>query len=169
MTNYTVQADVMTREQRRRMSNIGITAQRYNLILKGNTNRLEIQSWASQHRMAKDIRFSVDPDKWYTLKLRVDMHNDQAIVRGKAWPRDVFEPNEWTLEATDPFPNREGSPGLYLYTLADCFYRQRFGHADQRGWRSVASQCFTAFANATNRYCHNFQTRESNGHIASII
>jgi outer membrane protein assembly factor BamB len=122
MSGYTIQADVMTREQRRQMSNIGLTAQRYNLILKGNTGELEIQSWAPQLRMAQKRSFQWDPDVWYTLKLRVDIEDGVALVKGKAWPREASEPAEWTLEAEDPHPNIQGSPGLYLYRLSDIYF-----------------------------------------------
>ena len=122
MQGYTIQADVMSREERRQMSNIGITAQRYNLILKGNAGRLEIQSWAPQLRMAREVAFVWDPDVWYTLKLRVDQQEGQAIVRGKVWRRGDAEPDDWTIEAADPHPNQQGSPGLYLYTLAECYF-----------------------------------------------
>ena len=50
LTGYTIQADVMMREEKRRMPSIGITAQRYNLILKGNVSKLSIQSWAPHLR-----------------------------------------------------------------------------------------------------------------------
>jgi hypothetical protein len=45
----------------------------------------------------------------------VDVQGDKANIRGKAWPRDAAEPNDWTLEFTDPNPNREGAPALYGY------------------------------------------------------
>lgn len=122
MNGYTIQADVMSREQRRRMSNIGITAQRYNLILKGNTSRLEIQSWAPQLRMAREISFRWDPDVWYTMKMRVEIRDGHARVKGKVWDRSKKEPDALTIEAVDPHPNEQGSPGLYIYTLADCYF-----------------------------------------------
>ncbi|MCH8980588.1 hypothetical protein IH922_01070, partial [candidate division KSB1 bacterium] len=36
-----------------------------------------------------------------------------AMIKGKVWPRDEKEPNDWTITAEDPNPNRHGSPGLY--------------------------------------------------------
>ena len=122
MTGYTLSADVMAREQRRRMSNIGITVQRYNLILKGNAGRVQIQSWAPQLLMARELPFAWDPDEWYTMKLHVAAQEGEARVRGKVWPRDDPEPTSWTIEAVDPHPNRQGSPGLYIYSLADSYF-----------------------------------------------
>jgi outer membrane protein assembly factor BamB len=122
MAGYTTQADVMMREQKRRLSSLGVTAHRYNLILKGNNMKLAVQSWAPHQRMAKEIRFRSDPDIWYTMKLRVDIDDDDAHLRGKVWPRDEEEPAEWTIEQLDPHPNLNGSPGLITYTLADGYF-----------------------------------------------
>jgi hypothetical protein len=73
MSGYTVQADVLMREERRRLASVGLTAQRYNLILKGNNARLSIQSWPAHLRMAREISFRSDPDTWYTMKMRVEI------------------------------------------------------------------------------------------------
>ena len=118
MTDYTVQADVRMEEETRRLPSVGITANRYNLILKGNTAKLSVQSWAPHMRMAKEIRYISDPKVWYTLKLRVDRKDGQAFVRGKIWKRGEAEPAEWTIEAVDPHPNDHGSPGIHCYSLA---------------------------------------------------
>lgn len=122
MKGYTIQADVLMREERRQLPGIGLTAQRYNLILKGNTSKLQIQSWPSHLRMAKEIRFRSDPDVWYTMKMTVRVEDDGAHVFGKVWERDKEEPSDWTIEAVDPHPNLIGAPGLYTYSLADCFF-----------------------------------------------
>ncbi|MFV1964141.1 MAG: PQQ-binding-like beta-propeller repeat protein [Pirellulaceae bacterium] len=122
MKDYTIQADVLMKEDARRLPNTGITAQRYNLFLKGNYLKLAVQSWPPHKRMAKEVRFRADPDIWYTLRLRVDVEEDGAHVRGKAWKRGTDEPVEWTIDAIDPHPNTHGSPGLYIYALADSYY-----------------------------------------------
>ena len=122
MKEYTVQADVLMKEQKRKLANIGVTVHRYNFILKGNTGRLAIQSWAPHLRMAKEIRFRSKPDVWYTVKATVRIKEDGAHVMGKAWKRGDQEPAAWTLEVVDPHPNLEGSPGLYVYNLADSYY-----------------------------------------------
>lgn len=122
MKNYTVQADVFMTEQKRRLPSVGITVNRYNLIIKGNNSKLSLQSWAPHLRMAKQQRYRSDPDVWYTMKLQVDIEDDGAHVRGKVWKRDAEEPSEWTIEAVDPHPNTQGSPGLYMYRLADLYF-----------------------------------------------
>ncbi len=44
-SNYTFQADVRSNERRRQMSDVGITAQRYSLVLYGTSQQLKIEPW----------------------------------------------------------------------------------------------------------------------------
>ena len=122
MKDYTISADVMMREQRRQMPSIGLIANRYNFIIKGNNSKLAIQSWAPHLRMAKVVRYRSDPDVWYSMKMRVEVENGQATVYGKVWKKAESEPADWTLTQTDPHPNESGSPGLYVYAQADCMF-----------------------------------------------
>ncbi len=122
MTDYTVQSDVYFTEQKRRLSSMGITANRYNLILKANNNKLELQSWPAHLRLRSDTTFRVDPDTWYTMKLKVKIDGDQALLFGKVWKRDEPEPEAWTIQTVDPRANKNGSPGLYIYALADSYF-----------------------------------------------
>ncbi|MCA8988036.1 MAG: PQQ-binding-like beta-propeller repeat protein [Planctomycetaceae bacterium] len=122
MTGYTVQADVLMKESRRQLPGVGVTVQRYNFILKGNFGKAAIQSWAPHLRMAKEVKFRSDPDVWYTMKCKVDIADGQATVKGKVWKRGEPEPEAWTVEAVDPHPNETGSPGVYIYSMADSLY-----------------------------------------------
>ncbi len=122
MSGYTIQADVLMKEQKRRLPSIGITANRYNFIIKGNLVKLSVQSWPPHLRMAKEIRFRSDPDIWYTMKFRVDIKGEEAHLHGKIWKRGEPEPEAWTLETVDPHANLTGSPGLYNYALADSYF-----------------------------------------------
>lgn len=122
MKGYTVQADVLMKEEKRKLPSVGVTAHRYNLILKGNTQRVQVQSWAPHLRMAQEVRFRSDPDVWYTVKMTVKIEDDGAHVFGKVWPRDEDEPEEWTIEAVDPHPNLNGAPGLYTYSLSTSYF-----------------------------------------------
>lgn len=122
MKNYTIQADVLMTEQNRRLPSIGVTAQRYSFIVKGNTLKLSLQSWPAHLRMAKEVKFRSDPDVWYTMKLRVDVMDDGAHLHGKIWKRGEAEPEAWTLETVDPHANLNGSPGLYNYALAESYF-----------------------------------------------
>jgi outer membrane protein assembly factor BamB len=123
MTGYTVQADVYLTENRRRLSSLGITANRYNLIIKGNNSKLELQSWAAHLRLGASQRFVVEPEVWYTMKIAVQINQDQsASVMGKVWKRGEAEPDDWTIEVTDPRGNLKGAPGLYMYSIADSYF-----------------------------------------------
>lgn len=72
--------------------------------------------------MVQRVPFEWDPDVWYTMKMRVDIEGDRAFVRGKVWKRGDAEPGAWTIEAEDPLPIREGSPGLYGYSPANIYF-----------------------------------------------
>ena len=63
-----------------------------------------------------------DPDVWYTMKLEVEIKDGKAHLFGKVWDRSEEEPKEWSLKVVDPKPNMNGSPGLWSYALADCFF-----------------------------------------------
>jgi outer membrane protein assembly factor BamB len=112
--DYTVQVDVQATERRRQMGDAGVIAQRYALILFGNDQRVEIQSW--QAHTARTLRqpFPWKKDTWYRMKLRVENLPDGKVrASGKVWPAGEPEPEAWTIEQLDAVGNREGSPGIY--------------------------------------------------------
>jgi outer membrane protein assembly factor BamB len=113
--NYTFEADVRAPERRRQMGDVGVTAQRYSLVLYGTTQRLKIEPWEPETTRTVSVPFTWKPDTWYRLKLRVEnMPNGRVRVQGKAWAVGQPEPAAWTLERIDPIGNREGSAGLFL-------------------------------------------------------
>lgn len=113
-SGYTVQADVKAHKERRQMGNIGVIAQRYQLTLLGNHQRLEIQDWQPETERTAKLPFKWEGDTWYTMKLEVSTSPDGKVhARGKVWPRGEAEPAEWTIERTDDDPNLEGSPGIF--------------------------------------------------------
>lgn len=122
MKGYTVQADLMGARRRRWLPDMGLIAHRYLLDLQGAYQRLEVRSWSSDLRMVQRVPFEWAPDVWYTMKMRVDVEGGRAVVRGKVWKRGDAEPDAWTIEAEDPLPIREGSPGLYGYSPANIYY-----------------------------------------------
>ena len=122
LSGYTIQADLMGTQNKRRRPDMGLIAHRYILDLQGIHQRLEIRSWSSDLRMAKRIDFAWDMGVWYTAKMKVDIEGDKAIIRGKVWKRGDSEPEAWSIEAEDPLPIREGSPGLYGYSPAVIYY-----------------------------------------------
>ena len=122
LSGYTVQADVMSTQRGRRRPDIGLINAGYTMDLQGNHQRIEVRSWAAELRMAERFPFAWEPDTWYTLKLRVDADDERAVIRGKVWPRDDAEPDEWTVTVEDPEPVQNGSPGLIGYSPIDIFY-----------------------------------------------
>ena len=122
MKNYTVQVDLLGTKPKRNMPDMGLIANRYTLEMQGNHQRLQVLSWRSDLRMAKWIDFKWDPNVWYTMKMRVDIVDDTAHVKGKVWAKSEPEPEEWTIIVEDPLPNREGSPGIYGYSPTEIYY-----------------------------------------------
>lgn len=122
MKNYQIQIDLMGTKDKRRLSDMGLIANRYTLDMQGRHQRLQIRSWASDLRMAKTIDFPWEIDVWYTMKMKVEVIDDKAIISGKVWRTGENEPDEWTITAEDPLPNREGSPGIYGYSPAIIYY-----------------------------------------------
>ena len=114
-SNYTFEADVRASTRRRQMGDVGITAQRYSLVLYGTSQKLKIEPWEPETARTVTMPFAWKPDAWYRLKLRVEnLANGQVRARGKAWPAGEPEPSAWLLDKTDPIGNREGAPGLFL-------------------------------------------------------
>ena len=122
MKDYQIQIDLMGTRNKRRVPDMGLIANRYTLDMQGKHQRLQIRSWASDLRMAKTIDFAWETGVWYTMKMMVEIMDDKAIIRGKVWRRGEPEPEEWTITAEDPLPNREGSPGIYGNSPADIYY-----------------------------------------------
>jgi hypothetical protein len=122
MKNYTIQADVRIKQQRRQLANIGVSANRYSFVIKGNQGQLQTYSWPPHLHNSKEVPFKIEADVWYTLKFKVDVRDGKAFLFGKAWKTGEKEPEAWTLEHVDPHPNESGSPGLCFYAITDCMY-----------------------------------------------
>lgn len=118
MKDYTIQADVMSDGNRRKMSEVGVIAQRYCIVLKGNEQSLEVNS--NLERLRESVPFRWAANRWYQLQARVDAQPDgSVIVRAKAWPRGEPEPEAWTIEVPHKTGHREGSPGLFGFSPQD--------------------------------------------------
>jgi outer membrane protein assembly factor BamB len=114
-SNYTFEADVRGTTRRRQMSDIGITAQRYSLVLYGNAQQLRLEPWEPETTRTMKVPFAWKADTWYHLKLRVENQDGGKVrVLGKAWPTGEAEPAQWTIEKIDPIGNRHGAPGLFV-------------------------------------------------------
>lgn len=115
MRGYTIEADVMSDGNRRKMSEVGLLNQRYAIVLKGNEQKLEINS--NLERLRQSVAFSWQPKVWYHLKSRVDLASDgTGVVRAKAWRRGDPEPEAWTLEVPHQTAHAQGAPGLFGFS-----------------------------------------------------
>lgn len=122
-SNYTVEVDMRATEKRRQMGDAGVVAQRYALILFGNHQRLELESWQPETARTVKIPFAWKPETWYCLKLEVQNLTDGKVrARGKVWPAAEPEPEVWSVEKVDSIPNRQGSPGIYADAPFEIFF-----------------------------------------------
>ena len=120
MSNYTIQADVLTDGRRRKMSDVGIINQRYYIVLKGNEQKVEINSNLDRIRVPErgsPPNYRWKANTWHTLKARIDVAADgSGVIRAKAWPRDEAEPEGWTVEYRHNNAHKSGSPGLFGFS-----------------------------------------------------
>ncbi len=118
MKDYTIQADLMSEGNRRKMSEVGVINQHYLVVLKGNEQKLEVNSNQERLRVAQDFKWA--PNTWYRLKAGVARNGDgSVVVRAKAWKRDEAEPADWTLEVPHKTGHVAGSPGLFGFSPQD--------------------------------------------------
>ena len=116
MSDYTVQADIMTDGNRRGKSDVGVINQRYMIVLKGNANKLEVSS--NYERFKRDVDFAIKAQQWYTIKTQVKVNADgTGTVYGKVWEKGQPEPEAWTIEAKTDIVHKQGSPGLFGFAL----------------------------------------------------
>jgi outer membrane protein assembly factor BamB len=114
-SNYTFEADAQVGEKRRQMGDVGLTVQRYSMVLYGNAQQLKIEPWEPEIQRSAMVPFEWKKDTWYHLKLRVEnMPDGKVHVSGKVWPTGSPEPAAWTIEKIDPIGNREGAPGVFV-------------------------------------------------------
>jgi len=120
LSNYTVTgdfyaSDIKGKEKTERLPDMGLIAQRYTLDLQGGAQRLQIRSWTPrlELRFAKTIDFPWQSKTWYTVKFQAASTANETTLRGKVWKRGETEPEQWSIEATDSTPNRNGSPGIF--------------------------------------------------------
>ncbi len=114
---FTIVADILgTPKGERFRPDMGLINSRYELTLMGSGQVLRLESWTPVPRLREDVPFEWEVNKWYRVKFQVALANEGAHLRGKVWPRDSAEPSTWSIEMLDPYPNQEGSPGLYAYS-----------------------------------------------------
>ncbi|HEX8476332.1 MAG TPA: PQQ-binding-like beta-propeller repeat protein [Pyrinomonadaceae bacterium] len=131
-SNYTVEADVRATERRRQVGDAGVIAQRYVLVLYGNSQKLDLEPWQPETKRTASVPFAWKPETWYRLKLQVENLPDGKVrARGKAWLASEQEPAAWTVERIDPIGNRQGSPGIYGNALAEIFFDNLKAYANK--------------------------------------
>lgn len=120
LKNYTIQADLRGDLQGRKMPDMGLINQRYEIYMMGHRRptgrKLRVISWVADRRVFENVAFPWEPGKWYTLKFSVSPAEGGALVRGKVWEKGTAEPADWTIQTLDPRPNLEGSPGIYAFS-----------------------------------------------------
>lgn len=121
--DYTIQADFFATRVNDRLPDMGLINSRYSLVMIG-TQELQIRSWVSrlEMRFAKTQPFEWQEGIWYRMKFRSDVEAGQIVLRGKVWPRDSQEPEEWMIEAADLTPNVNGAPGINGVSAPSEFY-----------------------------------------------
>lgn len=119
-SNYTIEADVNATQKRRQQGDAGVIAQRYALVLYGNSQMLHIEPWQPEVKRTVAIPFQWKADQWYRMKLEVQNLPDGTVrARGKVWLATDPEPGAWMIERIDPIPNRQGAPGIFGSALAE--------------------------------------------------
>jgi outer membrane protein assembly factor BamB len=112
--NYTIEADIMSEGNKRLMSEVGLVNQRYYVVLKGASKKLEVNSNLELFR--HDVDFDAQPNTWYHLKSRVDVAADgSGVIRAKIWKKGDPEPDAWTIEVPHAHAHESGSPGLFAF------------------------------------------------------
>jgi outer membrane protein assembly factor BamB len=115
LSNYSMQADVMTDGSARSKSDIGLINQRYLICVRGNAGKLEVSS--NPERLKQEVPFKVVANTWYTLKTKVDVAKDgSGVVMAKIWDKAQPEPAAWTIEVKVPRAHKNGSPGIFALT-----------------------------------------------------
>jgi outer membrane protein assembly factor BamB len=123
MSNYTIELDVRGAERRRQRGDAGVIAQRYALVLYGNSQSLHLEPWQPEVARTVTLPFAWKPDTWYRMKLSVENTPDgKTRARGKVWAVGDTEPAAWMIERVDPLPNRQGAPGIFGNGLAELFF-----------------------------------------------
>jgi hypothetical protein len=112
---YTVQVDMLGTPKKWFKPDMGLINSRYRMIVMGR-DKIRVESWSPMPRLRHDVDFEWETNTWYTAKFQIELEGEKALVRGKVWPRDQEEPQEWTIKTVDPYPNRTGSAGLYAYS-----------------------------------------------------
>jgi hypothetical protein len=121
--DYTIEAEFRAIEKRRQLGDAGLVAQRYQLTLFGNAQKLELMPWQPETNRSVSVAFPWKAETWYRMKLRVEnMPDGKVKAQGKVWPVSEAEPAAWTIEKIDPVGNHVGAPGIYADAPFEVFF-----------------------------------------------
>jgi outer membrane protein assembly factor BamB len=98
-----------------RMPDMGLIAQRYTLDLMGASQQVQLRTWPPQvaTHFSVTVPFAWEPGRWYRMRLEAATRGEDAVLRGKVWPRGEAEPEDWTIQGIHQRGNLEGSPGFF--------------------------------------------------------
>ncbi len=145
LKNYTIEADVLSDGNRRKMSEVGVINQHYLIELKGNEQVLQITS--NQELLRQSVPFKWLPNTWYHIKARVDVAADgSGVVRGKAWKVGDPEPEGWLNELAVHQAETSGCPA----SLASPRKRNGFILTT---FRSLPTEHLIMYSVSCLRYC----------------
>jgi hypothetical protein len=119
MSNYTVQADVLTDGRRRKMSDVGIINQRYYIVLKGNEQKIEINSNLDRIRVPErgsPSNYRWKANTWHTLKARIDVADDGSGMIAPRLGQGTMpsrKAGRWSSSTTTP--TRVVRPGCSVF------------------------------------------------------
>ena len=123
LSDYTVEADFFATQKRRQLGDAGVIAQRYALVLYGNSQTLRIEEWQPETARTVTVPFAWKADTWYRMKFTVENLSDGKVrARGKVWPVGEPEPAAWIIERIDPIGNHQGSPGIFGNAPAEIYF-----------------------------------------------
>ena len=111
LSDYTLQADIMTDGNRRIKSVVGLVNQRYAIYLVGNSNQLEVTS--NHERFKHHVPFPVTANQWYTMKTSVTKADDGVSqIKAKPGKQGEDEPEAWSIELEHEGGQGKGAPGF---------------------------------------------------------
>jgi len=114
LSDYTLEADVMSDGNRRIKGVVGLVNQRYRIYLDGPKNLLVIES--NHERFKHEESFSFATNKWYHLKTKVSREGANTRIQAKAWVKGEEEPADWTIDKIHEDGHTQGSPGIFGFS-----------------------------------------------------
>ena len=123
MSDYTVEMDVRTVERRRQQGDVGVIAQRYVVVLFGNSQRVELQPWQPVVKMTASAPFAVEGRHVVPRQARgaePARRQDARARQGVAARRR--RTGRLAGRKGRPIGHRTGSPGLYADSAFGAFY-----------------------------------------------